>query len=86
MGERTTHDLQPGRTIAATVLGALVGGLGLALVVGYASEALLEAGGDGPAALLYTMIGLMMGATLAPQWRWRSCSATRRAASAASPC
>lgn len=57
-------ELQAGRTVAATVVGGLVGGLALAAVVGYGSEAVLEPEADGLVALLYAMLGLMVGATL----------------------
>ena len=58
-------ELQPARAVGATVLGGLVGGLGLGVVVGYSAEALVEPGaGGGLEALLYAFVGSVVGATL----------------------
>lgn len=58
-------EVQPVRTVSATVLGGLVGGLGLAVVVGYGAQVLVEPGaGGGLEALLYAFVGFMVGATL----------------------
>lgn len=58
-------ELQPVRTVVATVLGGVAGGLLLAVVAGYGAEALLEPrAGGGLEALLYAFVGFLVGATL----------------------
>ncbi|MCZ2839766.1 hypothetical protein [Modestobacter sp. VKM Ac-2985] len=58
-------ELQPVRAVVATVLGGLVGGLGLAALVGHGAQALAEPGaGGGLEALLYAFVGFVVGATL----------------------
>lgn len=58
-------ELQPVRAILAAFVGGVVGGLALAMVVGYGADALLEPqGGGGLEALLHAFVGFVVGATL----------------------
>lgn len=58
-------ELRPVRTLVSAIVGGVVGGLLLAMVVGYSAEVLLEPqAGGGLAALLYAFVGFVVGATL----------------------
>lgn len=57
-------ELQPVRAVVATVLGGLVGGLGLAGVVGYGASLAEPGAGGGLETLLYAFVGFVVGATL----------------------
>ena len=56
--------MRPVRAVAATLIGAVAGGLAVGAVVGYGTEALGAPEASGLQALVHALFGFVAGATL----------------------